>query len=107
MPQPKNKGAKVKELMRIKWELLIVVIGIAIMVYMGAIGQMQKIVVTAVTVAIAMILGFKASKKFGSPKIIWEKVDANTQAYFRLGIVMAFVIGYAIISNSFAVRIGL
>lgn len=95
-----------KELLRMKWELLIIMIGIAVMVYMGAIGQMQKIVVTSVTVAIAMILGFKASKKFGSPEIIWEKVDANTQAYFRLGIVMAFVIGYSIISNSFAVRIG-
>jgi len=97
----------VKELMRMKWEILIVVIGVAVMVYMGAIGQMQKIVVTAVTVAIAMILGFKASKKFGAPKIVWERVDENTKVIFRLGIVVAFVVGYALISNSFAVRIGL
>ncbi|MDD2267648.1 hypothetical protein [Sulfuricurvum sp.] len=97
----------IEELKRMKWELLIVLIGIATMVYMGAIGQMQKIIITSVTVAIAMILGFKASKKFGAPKITWEKVDENTKAIFRLGIVVAFVIGYAIISNSFAVRLGL
>lgn len=95
-----------KELLRMKWEIIVILIGLLVMWNMGAIGQMQKIVVTSVTVAMAMILGFKASKKFGSPEITWEKVDANTQAYFRLGIVVAFVIGYAIISNSFAVRIG-
>lgn len=93
-------------MVRMKWELLIIAIGFGILYHMGAIGQMQKIVVTALTVAIAMVLGFKASKKFGAPKIDWGEVDANTKAYFRLGIVAAFVFAYAIISNSFAVRLG-
>ncbi|MCK9372568.1 MAG: hypothetical protein M0P91_05180 [Sulfuricurvum sp.] len=98
---------KIAELKRIKWELLIISVGIAMMIYMGAIGQMQKIVVTAVTVAMAMILAFKASKKFGAPKINWGVVSEDTKAYFRLGIIVAFVFAYAIISNSFAVRLGL
>jgi Kef-type K+ transport system membrane component KefB len=96
----------VKELMRMKWEIIIILIGLLVMWNMGAIGQMQKIVVTAVTVAIAMVLAFKASKKFGAPKIEWEVVSEDTKVYFRLGIIIAFVFAYAIISNSFAVRIG-
>ncbi len=95
-----------EELKRMKWEILIILIGLGVMWSMGAVGQMQKIIVTSVTVAIAMVLGFKASKKFGAPKIEWESVDENTKVIFRLGIVVAFVIGYAIISNSFAVRLG-
>ena len=96
-----------KELIRMKWEIMITMIGLLIMWDMGAVGQMQKIVVTAVTVAIAMMLAFKASKKFGAPKIEWEVVNEDTKVYFRLGIIIAFVFAYAIISNSFAVRLGL
>lgn len=95
-----------KELLRMKWEIIIMLIGLLVMWNMGAIGQMQKIVVTAVTVAIAMILAYKASKKFGAPKIEWERVSEDTKVYFRLGIIIAFLFAYAIISNSFAVRIG-
>lgn len=95
-----------RELLRMKWEIIIILIGLLVMWNMGAIGQMQKIVVTAVTVAIAMMLAFKASKKFGAPKIEWEEVSEDTKVYFRLGIFIAFLFAYAIISNSFAVRIG-
>lgn len=95
-----------EELLRMKWEIIIILIGLLVMWNMGAIGQMQKIVVTAVTVAIAMILAFKASKKFGPPKIVWEEVSEDTKVHFRLGIFIAFLFAYAIISNSFAVRIG-
>lgn len=91
-------------LKRVSNELLIIAIGILFMWHFGAFGQLEKIISTATTIAIAMMLGFIASKKFGVT-ISWEKVDENTKVYFRLGLIIGAIVGYALVANSFAVRL--
>ncbi|MCX6076009.1 MAG: hypothetical protein NTW78_03890 [Campylobacterales bacterium] len=92
--------------MRLWIEFTIIVIGLVFLWYMGAIGQIEKLISTAVTVAIAMVLGFIASKKLGANEINWEKVNEDTKVYFRMALILGAIFGYAIIANSFSVRLG-
>lgn len=86
-------------------EISIVLISVFVLWQEDAIGQLQKLLSTAVTIAIPVILGFIASKRLGNT-IDWSKVDENTKAYFRVILITAIVLGYAIVSNSFSVRLG-
>ena len=92
--------------MRLWIEFTIIIVGLGFLLYMGAIGQIEKLISTAVTVAIAMVLGFIASKKLGANQINWENVNENTKVYFRMALIIGAIFGYAIISNSFSVRLG-
>jgi hypothetical protein len=95
-----------EKLKRLKYEIALIVVGLVVMASLGAIGQFEKLIFTATSVAIPTALGFIASKKLSAEIINWEAVSENTKAYFRLGVIVVFVLGYAIISNSFAVKIG-
>ena len=92
--------------MRLWIETTIIFVGLGVLWNMGAIGQIEKLISTAVTVAIAMVLGFMASKKLGANEISWENVNENTKVYFRMALIVGAILGYSIIANSFAVHLG-
>ena len=92
--------------MRLWIEFTIILSGLGFLWYSDAIGQIEKLISTAVTVAIAMVLGFIASKKLGANEIQWENVNENTKVYFRMALIIGAIFGYAIIANSFSVRLG-
>lgn len=95
-----------KNVKRVGIEAAIIIAGLLVLWNMGAIGQIEKLISTAVTVAIAIVLGFMASKKLGANEIKWENVNEDTKVYFRMALIIGAILGYSIIANSFSVHIG-